>query len=188
VVRYVDDTVMGFELRADAERFVQDLGERLRKFGLELNRDKTRLIEFGRAVERNRKQRGERKPETFDFLGFTHICGKTRNRGYFMVLRKTSSKRMRAKLQQIKRLLLARRHDPVSQTGEWLQSVVQGYFNYHAVPGNVSSMGQFREQVSKILAIGAAAPLAKESNDLGSFPPSCSALASCAARPPSLSS
>jgi group II intron reverse transcriptase/maturase len=149
VVRYVDDTVMGFERRDDAERFLRDLGERMRKFGLELHPDKTRLIEFGRHAERNRKQRGEKKPETFDFLGFTHLCGKTSKWGRFMVLRKTSSKRMRAKLRQIKQLLLARKHDPVPQTGEWLRSIVQGYFNYHAVPGNGRSMGKFREQVAR---------------------------------------
>jgi RNA-directed DNA polymerase len=149
VVRYVDDTVMGFEHRTDAERFLEDLGARLRKFGLELHPDKTRLIEFGRHAERNRKQRGERKPESFDFLGFTHLCGKTSKQGYFMVLRKTAGKRMQAKLRQIKQLLLARKHDPVQQTGKWLRSVVQGYFNYHAVPGNGRSMGKFREQVAR---------------------------------------
>jgi group II intron reverse transcriptase/maturase len=149
VIRYVDDTVMGFENRADAERFLENLGERMRKFGLELHPDKTRLIEFGRRAERRRRQRGEMKPETFDFLGFTHVCGKTSKKGYFMVLRKTAGKRMRAKLRQIKQLLLARKHDPVQRTGEWLRSVVQGYFNYHAVPGNGRSMGKFREQVAR---------------------------------------
>src|SRR5450755_4589921 len=147
VVRYVDDAVMGFEHREEAERFLRDLGERMRKFGLELHPDKTRLIEFGRHAERNRKQRGEKKPESFDFLGFTHLCGKTSKQGHFMVLRKTAGKRMRAKLRQIKQL--ARKHDPVQQTGEWLRSVVQGYFNYHAVPGNGRSMGKFREQVAR---------------------------------------
>src|SRR5580704_14268274 len=125
VLRYVDDTVMGFEHRKEAERFLRDLGDRLRKFGLELHPDKTRLIEFGRHAARNRKQRGEKKPESFDFLGFTHLCGKTSKKGHFMVLRKTSGKRMRAKLRQIKQLLLSRKHDPVQQTGEWLRSVVQ---------------------------------------------------------------
>src|SRR5260370_10635791 len=148
VVRYVDDTVMGFEHRAEAERFLDDLGARLRKFGLELHPDKTRLIKFGRLAERNRKHLGERKPESFDFLGFTHLCGKTSKQGYFMVLRKTVGKRIRAKLRQIKQLLLARKHDPVQQTGEWLRTVVQGYFNYHAVPGNGRRMGRFREQVA----------------------------------------
>jgi len=149
VVRYVDDTVMGFEHREEAERFLSDLGDRMRKFGLELHPDKTRLIEFGRHAERNRKQRGEKKPESFDFLGFTHLCGKTSKQGLFMVLRKTAGKRMRAKLRQIKQQLLVRKHDPVQQTGEWLQSVVQGYFNYHAVPGNGRSMAKFREQVAR---------------------------------------
>jgi len=121
----------------------------MRKFGLELHPDKTRLIEFGRHAARNRKQRGERKPKTFDFIGFTHLCGKTSKRGHFMVLRKTVGKRIRAKLQQIKQLPLARKHDPVQQTGEWLRTVVQGYFNYHAVPGNGRRMGKFREQVAR---------------------------------------
>jgi RNA-directed DNA polymerase len=98
VVRYVDDTVMGFEHREESERFLRDLGERMRKFGLELHPNKTRLIEFGRHAARNRKQRGERNPKTFDFLGFTHLCGKTSKRGHFMVLRKTVGKRIRAKL------------------------------------------------------------------------------------------
>ena len=98
--------------------------------------------EIGNSVER-------RKPESFDFLGFTHLCGKTSKQGRFMVLRKTASKRMRAKLRQIKQQVLARKHDPVQQTGEWLRSVVQGYFNYHAVPGNGRSMGKFREQVAR---------------------------------------
>ena len=117
VIRYVDDTVMGFEHRDEAERFLRDLGERPRKFGLELHPDKTRLIEFGRHAARNRKQRGERKPESFDFLGFTHLCGKMRKQGRFKVLRKTASKRMRAKLRQIKQLLLVRKHDPVPHHG-----------------------------------------------------------------------
>ena len=149
VVRYADDIVLGFEYRADAERFLDEWRDRMRSFGLDLHPDKTRLIEFGRHAARNRKQRGERKPETFDFLGFTHLCGKTSKRGHFMVLRKTVGKRIRAKLQQIKQLLLARKHDPVQQTGEWLRTVVQGYFNYHAVPGNGRRMGKFREQVAR---------------------------------------
>jgi len=149
VVRYVDDIVMGFEHRHEAETFLRDLGERMRKFGLELHPEKTRLIEFGRHAERHRRQRGEMKPETFEFLGFTHLCGKTSKQARFIVLRRTAAKRMRAKLQQIKVLLLARKHDPVQQTGEWLRSVVQGYFNYHAVPGNGRSMGKFREHVAR---------------------------------------
>ena len=115
-------------------------------FGLELHPDKTRRIEFGRFAEENRKRRGEGKPETFDFLGFTHISGKNRL-GYFTVRRKTIRKRMRAKLRQLKQELQRRMHDPIAQTGRWLQSVVQGYFNYYAVPGNLDSLGVFRERL-----------------------------------------
>jgi len=146
VVRYADDTVLGFQYQADADRFVENLRERLAMFGLELHPDKTRRIEFGRYAEENRKRRGEGKPETFDFLGFTHICGKN-SKGWFTVRRISIRKRMRAKLQQLKLQLGQRMHDPASQTGTWLKSVVQGYFNYHAVPGNVDSLGMFRERV-----------------------------------------
>jgi len=149
VIRYADDSVLGFQHRAEADRFLEDYRERLGKFGLELHPDKTRRIEFGRYAELNRKGRGEGKPETFDFLGFTHISG-TNRRGYFTVKRKSSGKRMRAKLQQIKQQLRSRMHQPVAQTGEWLKSVVQGYFNYHAVPGNIDSLGVFRERVTRL--------------------------------------
>jgi group II intron reverse transcriptase/maturase len=149
VIRYADDSVLGFQHRAEADRFLEDYRERLGKFGLELHPDKTRRIEFGRYAELNRKCRGEGKPETFDFLGFTHISG-TNRRGYFTVKRKSSGKRMRAKLQQIKQQLRSRMHQPVAQTGEWLKSVVQGYFNYHAVPGNIDSLGVFRERVTRL--------------------------------------
>jgi RNA-directed DNA polymerase len=145
VVRYADDTVLGFQYQADADRFLEHLRERLKKFGLELHPEKTRRIEFGRFAEEDRKRRGEDKPETFDFLGFTHISGKDRN-GWFTVRRMTIRKRMRAKLRQLKQELRRRMHDPVSQTGEWLKSVVQGYFNYHAVPGNLDSLGVFRQR------------------------------------------
>ena len=149
VIRYADDTVLGFQAQAEADRFLQDLGKRLGKFGLELHPEKTRRIEFGRFAEANRERRGEGKPETFDFLGFTHICGKTR-KGSFTVKRQTIGKRMRAKLQEIKQQLRRRMHDPVLQTGKWLRSVVQGYFNYHAVPGNLDSLGAFRERVTRL--------------------------------------
>jgi group II intron reverse transcriptase/maturase len=148
VIRYADDTVLGFQHQAEADRFLQDLRERLGKFGLELHPDKTRRIEFGRSAETSRKRRGEGKPETFDFLGFTHICGKTRH-GAFTVRRQTISKRMRAKLQEIKQQLRRRMHEPVPQTGKWLQSVVQGYFKYHAVPGNLDRLGDFRARVTR---------------------------------------
>src|SRR5947207_1116665 len=146
VIRYADDTIAGFQYQTDADRFLENLRERLRKFGLELHPDKTRRIEFGRYAEENRKRRGEGKPETFDFLGFTHISGKN-GLGRFMVRRTTIRKRMRAKLRQIKQHLRKRMHDPVPQTGQWLKSVVQGYFNYYAVPGNLTSLGVFRDRV-----------------------------------------
>jgi RNA-directed DNA polymerase len=149
VVRYADDSVLGFQHRAEAERFLQDWRERLRKFGLELHPDKTRLIEFGRFAAENRKRRGEGKPETFNFLGFTHICGRSRKNGKFLVLRKTIRKRLLAKLKQVKVALWRRMHQPLAEVGKWLKSVVQGYFNYHAVPGNLASLLSFRLEVCK---------------------------------------
>ncbi|HZC36950.1 MAG TPA: group II intron reverse transcriptase/maturase [Chthoniobacterales bacterium] len=149
VVRYADDSVLGFQYRTDMVRFLTEFRERLGKFGLELNPDKTRRIEFGRFAELNRTQKGEGKPETFDFLGFTHISGKDRN-GNFVVKRKTVGKRMRAKLEEIKHELHQRMHDPPAQTGKWLRSVVQGYFNYHAVPGNTDSLLVFRFRVTRL--------------------------------------
>src|SRR5215469_3491093 len=149
VVRYADDTVLGFQHRAEADRFLMNLRERLAKFGLELHPDKTRRIEFGRYAEQNRKRRGEEKPETFDFLGFTHVSGKN-GKGFFTVKRRTIRKSMRGKLRQIKQQLRERMHDPVPQTGEWLKSVVQGYFNYHAVPGNLDRLKAFRTRVTRL--------------------------------------
>jgi group II intron reverse transcriptase/maturase len=146
VVRYADDIILGFQHQADADRFLENFRERLGKFGLELHPDKTRRIEFGRFAEQNRKRSGEGKPETFDFLGFTHISGKNRL-GRFTVKRKTIRKRMRTKLREIKQQLRARMHDPVRQTGSWLKSIVQGHFNYYAVPGNLDSLGIFRERI-----------------------------------------
>ena len=146
-VRYMDDFVVGFQNRTEAERFREILRERLLKFGLELHPDKTRLIEFGRFAEFNRKQRGEGKPETFDFLGFTHICGKTRKLKLFTVIRKTMSKRLSAKLHNVKMQLRLRMHESIEWLGAWLKSVVQGYFNYHAVPGNFDSLKAFRTQL-----------------------------------------
>jgi RNA-directed DNA polymerase len=147
VVRYADDIVAGFENRADAERFLSEWKERMQKFGLELHPDKTRLIEFGRHASENRKRRGEDKPETFDFLGFTHMCGQTRKTGRFIVKRKTIPKRLSAKLNELKEELRRRWHEPVAEVGKWLKSVVRGYFNYHAVPGNMDSLNSFRAQV-----------------------------------------
>ena len=123
VVRYADDLVVGFEHRHEARRFLQEFGERLAKFGLELHPEKTRLIEFGRFAAQDRKKRGEGKPETFTFLGFTHISGNDR-RGRFAVRRKTAKKRLSAKLQQVKQELRRRMHEPVPLVGQWLRRVV----------------------------------------------------------------
>ena len=148
VVRYADDFVLGFEQRADAGRFLEEIRERLAKFGLELHPGKTRLIGFGRRAIAERRKRGEGKPETFDFLGFTHICEINRKSGYFVVKRKTSGKRKRAKLLDIEQHLKLRMHAPVRETGEWLRSVVSGYFRYHGVPGNFRVLAGFRRVVS----------------------------------------
>ena len=149
VVRYADDSVLGFQYRADAERFLREWRERLQKFGLELHPGKTCLIEFGRFAARDRKQRGEGKPETFNFLGFTHICGESWKNGKFFVLRKTIRERLLAKLKQVKAALRARILQPLAEVGKWLKSVVQGYFNYHAVPGNLASLRSFRFEIRK---------------------------------------
>ncbi len=145
-VRYADDTVVGFQHKHEAERFLDALKERMKKFGLALHPEKTRLIEFGRFAAINRARRRERKPETFNFLGFTHICARNQQ-GTYTVLRNTITKRMRTKLQELKREMMRRRHEPVMQVGKWLRAVVQGYFNYHAVPGNIFTLGAFRTEV-----------------------------------------
>ncbi len=150
IVRYADDAVLGFQNQDDAERFLEQLRERLRKFGLELNPDKTRLIEFGRYAAERRKKRGEGKPETFQFLGFTHICGKSRERGYYTVYRKTIGKRMAGKLKDIHQKLRQRRHGSTKKTLEWLILVVRGYFQYHAVPGNEQRLRVFRKDVLRL--------------------------------------
>ncbi len=150
MVRYADDAVLGFEHRHEAERFLEQLRERLQKFGLELHPDKTRLIEFGRFAAERRKKRGEGKPETFNFLGFTHICGTNHQTGNFAVHRRTIAKRMAAKLKDIKAKLRVRMHVRVGGTVSWLQQVVRGYFQYHAVPGNLPRMVEFRREVARI--------------------------------------
>jgi hypothetical protein len=136
IVRFADDIVLGFEMKADAVRFWAELMERMRKFSLELNPEKTRLLEFGPFAAENRKQRGEGKPETFNFLGFTHICGKKRSNGRFTVLRQTIRKRLQAKLSEVKAELKPRMHDPVPEVGKWLRSVVGGHIRYYGVPTN----------------------------------------------------
>jgi group II intron reverse transcriptase/maturase len=149
IVRYADDAVLGFEHRKDAEQFLEQLRERLAKFGLELHPEKTRLIEFGRFAAERRNRRGEGKPETFSFLGFTHICGTNYRTGKFTIHRKTIGKRMAAKLKDIREQLRKRMHARVPGTVKWLQQVVRGYFQYHAVPGNGARMRAFRSEVSR---------------------------------------
>ena len=150
VVRYADDLVVGFQSRAEAERFLEEFRARLAKFGLELHADKTRLIEFGRYAAQNRKRRGEAKPETFTFLGFTHYCGRRRGNGSFIVWRQTAKKRMTAKLLAIKVELSRQMHQPSSQVGEWVQKVVRGYFQYHAIPGNSRQLYVFVHRLRRI--------------------------------------
>jgi len=143
LVRFADDIVAGFQYRSDAEQFQRELRERFAKFKLELHPDKTRIIEFGRFATENRRGRGEGKPETFDFLGFTHSCDKTR-KGKFVVLRQTSKKRMRGKLKAVKTELRRRLHVPVQQVGVYLRSVVLGHFQYYGVPRNGPALTSFR--------------------------------------------
>ena len=146
VVRYSDDFIVGFQYRSDAERFLCELRERLARFALELHAEKTRLIRFGRFAAEQRRERGLGKPETFNFLGFTHICGKTRA-GSFLLKRKTMRKRMRAKLRDVKVELMRHRHLPIPVQGLWVARVVRGYSAYHAVPTNIDSIAMFQHQV-----------------------------------------
>lgn len=148
IVRYADDIALGFQHRDDAQRFLTELCQRFAKFGLELHPDKTRIIEFGRFAHSNRTEREKGKPETFDFLGFTHYCGKTRN-GKFTVRRRTVKKRLRQKLRQVKSELMHRRHDPVPEVGEWLRSVLMGHFHYYGVPHNGPALDAFRSEVAR---------------------------------------
>ncbi len=149
IVRYADDWIMGLQYKDEAERFLQDLRERLAKFGLELHEDKTRLLEFGRFAADNRTERGDGKPETFDFLGFTHICARTRKNNTFTVRRKTIAKRLRAKVKEVREEIMKRRHVPVPDQGKWLRSVLNGHLNYYAVPGNKQSIDTFRTEVMR---------------------------------------
>jgi group II intron reverse transcriptase/maturase len=149
VVRYADDFIVGFQHEWEARRFLAELRERLAAYGLELHPDKTRLIEFGAFAATNRKRNGRGKPETFDFLGFTHVCGKTR-RGRFIVLRLTMRKRLRAKLREIKDALRQRWHVPVPETGRWLASIIRGHLNYYGVPLNSHRLEGFHQQVIRL--------------------------------------
>ncbi len=148
IVRYADDSVLGFQHEGDAKRFLSDMRTRFAKFGLTLHPDKTRLLRFGRFAAARRRESGQGKPETFDFLGFTHCCGKSRG-GIFKVVRLTIKKRMRATLSAIRETLNRRRHEPVPVIGRWLGSVVRGYFNYHAVPDNMKRLSGFRNEVCR---------------------------------------
>jgi len=150
VVRYADDLVLGFQLKADATRFLQEFKERLAQFTLELHPDKTRLIEFGRYAARDRQQRGAGKPETFNFLGFTHYCGRRHKTDTYTVGRLTAKTRMAAKLKAIKVELRRRMHDRPAKTGAWLRKVVNGYYQYHAVPGNLGQLSTFRQRVNRL--------------------------------------
>ena len=147
IVRYADDFIAGFEHEEDARRFLDAMRKRLGEFALSLNDEKTRLIEFGRFAAQNRKRHGLGKPETFNFLGFTFICGKSR-RGKFLIKRKSRRDRMRAKLQAIKQELRRRLHQPIAMQGRWLTQVVTGYFNYHAVPTNKRALAAFRDELT----------------------------------------
>src|SRR5436189_289072 len=149
IVRYADDFIIGFQHESDARRFLDEMRERLGKFALSLHPEKTRLIEFGRFAAERRKRRGLGKPETFNFLGFTFICSKTRA-GKFQIKRKTRADRMRAKLKMIKAEMWRRMHLPIPDQGKWLCFVVNGYFNYHAVPTNARALHVFRHHITDL--------------------------------------
>lgn len=146
IVRYADDIVLGFQHEADARRFHDAMTERLQRFSLELHPAKTRLIEFGRFASRQRAERGLGKPETFNFLGFTFICGKSR-RGKFLLHRKTRRDRLQAKLSEIRDEMKRRMHHSIPEQGQWLRQVMMGYFAYHAVPTNARALNRFRNRV-----------------------------------------
>lgn len=146
IVRYADDFVMGFQYKSDAERFQTELKDRLAKFSLQIHEGKTRLVEFGRFATNDRERHGEGKPESFDFLGFTHICARKKN-GRFTIYRKTITKRLRTKIKEVRELLFRNRHKPASEQGSWLKSVMQGHFNYYGVPGNRKALDTFRKQI-----------------------------------------
>jgi len=150
VVRFADDIVLGFQVKSDAERFWAELAERFRKFHLELHPEKTRLLEFGPYAAESRKTQGLGRPETFNFLGFTHICGTKRSNGRFTVRRQTIRKRLQAKLRAVKIELSRRMHDPVPAVGIWLRSVVGGHIRYYGVPTNSHALHIFRFQVGRL--------------------------------------
>jgi RNA-directed DNA polymerase len=148
IVRYADDYIVGFESEHDAHWFLADLRDRLAGFSLELAADKTRLLQFGRFAARDRARRGLGKPETFDFLGFTHCCARTKN-GRFMLKRVTIARRMRRKLHEVKDELMRRRHHAIPEQGRWLGSVLRGHYAYYAVPGNSDRINRFYNEVTR---------------------------------------
>ncbi len=149
VVRYGDDIALGFEHKGEAEAFLEKLKQRFAQFQLQLHPKKTKLVRFGRFADEQCKKLGIRKPGTFEFLGFTHICTRTYPNRHFAVKRITAKKRMCRALKAIKETLMQRRHEPIPVIGEWIKSSVQGYFNYHAVPGNIDLLSNFRREVSR---------------------------------------
>lgn len=144
VVRYADDFIVGFQHQAEAERFIEELRERFAQFGLELHSEKTRLIEFGPWAAENRRRKGQGKPQAFDFLGFTHICGRKRSNGYFTVYRQSMRRRLQAKLAEVKAELRRRMCRPVPEIGHWLATVLTGHYRYYGVPMNTRALGLFR--------------------------------------------
>lgn len=148
IVRYADDAIIGFQHESEARRYLEQLQERLAEYGLELNQDKTRLIRFGRFARQQRRERGEGEPEAFQFLGFQHICAEN-SLGRFEIRRITDSGRRRKKLAEIKQELRRRMHDKVARTGEWLRSVLNGYYQYHAIAGNLGVLKRFRTHVAR---------------------------------------
>jgi RNA-directed DNA polymerase len=150
MVRFADDFVLGFQHRNEAESFLKQLRERMAEYGLELHSEKTRLIEFGRYAAERRKRDGAGKPETFNFLGFTHICSTIHKSGKSTVMRKTVGKRLTVKLRDVAAKLRKRMNDPIEQTGNWLNQVVRGYYNYHAIPGNLKRLYMFRQEAARL--------------------------------------
>ena len=188
IVRFADDIVLGFQEKADADQFRAELTERMRKFHLELHPEKTRLLEFGPHAIDQRQWRGEGKPETFNFLGFTHICVKKRSNGRFTVLRQTIRKRLQTKLNEVKAELQRRMHEPIPELGKWLQAVVRGHIRYYGVPMNQHGAGDFSVPSWLALASRTVAAQPERPRPLGSYAASHHALAASACCLSSLSS
>ena len=183
IVRYADDFVVGFQHKRDAERFLSAVKERFRKFELEIHPDKTRLIEFGRFANECRRERGQGRPETFDFLGFTHYCAETR-RGSFMLGRKPVAKRMARTLRRIKGALRKRMHEDIRDTARWLGQVVDGWLNYFAVPTSYTIPGALRRTPHAHMGSNSAASLAERPNHMGQHPTPEGAILAQADNPP----